>query len=170
MSQKNQNNYINAGNQSLLTLPWGGKPKSWLQKLPAYLMILLPPPCSCQNSFWKHFQIKPPLTCSKSMAFLSPFKQRLAHIISPFKTRSPQRENPIGPLPLLSHCQRQTSQRKFLLSFLLTNYSSKPERCVCLPKVVSVMSYNLDGYSYNLQQLASFNSQESFLTPKWGIT
>jgi hypothetical protein len=52
MSQKkNQNNYINAENQSLLTLPRGENQKSWLQKLPAYLMIPLPPPHSCQNSF-----------------------------------------------------------------------------------------------------------------------
>lgn len=73
-ARKNQNNYINAENQSLLTLPWGRKPKSWLQKLPAYFMIPLPAPWSCQNSFWKHFQIKPPLMCFNSIAYAFPVK------------------------------------------------------------------------------------------------
>lgn len=52
---RDQNNYIHAGNQSLLTFSRAVIPKSWLQKLPTCLMIWPPLLCTCQKHLLKPF-------------------------------------------------------------------------------------------------------------------
>lgn len=84
-------------------------------------MIPLPRPHSCQNSFWKYFQIKPPLS-SNSIVHLFPFKYKL--VIWPSTSEPPQREDLTGLLLLPSHCQRQYSQLVSLSSFPLPSGSS----------------------------------------------